>query len=159
MRAHPSSHRPCSVPHPRSVPGPPWAPGHFLDGAPPPAGQLAALLWPKQMHLPVFTFILAPWLTVSCWRALVQTVWYFESVCKTDTLELHCLWNFALLLAPLEASVGQLSRNLRQALLAVGRTSGWNPLAGKQREAALAPPGPHPPTAAPCLRGVDSLAH
>lgn len=47
--------------------------------------QLTALLWLRQIHLPGLTFVLAPWLTVSSWRARGQTEWYFMSVCKTHT--------------------------------------------------------------------------
>lgn len=109
--------------------------------------QLTVLLWLRQIHLPVLTFVLAPWLTVSSCRAPAQTEWYFMSVCKTDTQELHCLGNFMLQLTPLKAGVGQLSRNLHQALSAVVvRTSGWNPLAGKAERSSCCSSSARPPT-------------
>lgn len=62
----------------------------------------------------------------------------FVSVCKTDTQELQCLWSFMLQLTPHKVGVGQLSRNLRQALSVVVRTSGWMEPAGwKGREKQL----------------------
>lgn len=64
----------------------------------------------------------------------------FVSVCKTDTQELQCLWSFMLQLTPHKVGVGQLSRNLRQALSVVVRTSGWNLLAGRAERSSRCVP-------------------
>lgn len=49
---------------------------------------------------------------------------YFVSAGKADSLQLQCLWNFTLHLAPCKATVEQQSRDLHQFLLAFVRTSG-----------------------------------
>lgn len=97
VRAHAAG----SVPYPPTVC---LGPRGLLDSFwTQPLPQVPALLWPRQMCLPLLTFLWAPQLPVSSRQAPAQTEWHFVSSGKTDGQELQRLWNLMLRWAPHKA--------------------------------------------------------